>query len=250
MDNGTLSASVVTAFTAPTGGTTIETVDVVVTVTDDLGEQAMATLTIDVFPATGNVLGTGPSPADATKTLEEWLGLNVDDFELSDKQRVAADMNGDDDVTPFDAALNFAAFFAKGEIQAVVSNFLEYGEVTQNGAFVEIPLMVVGGDLGDIVSVSFEAQLDPEAVAVQGIDTDLDEGWLVRHSVDETGLLRIGIAGNGVIGVSVMDVLAFLGSALFAQANLIRYRRITLIIGAIAGVDGLCLLFIRGPPFS
>ena len=191
---GTLSASVVTAFAA---GTTIGTIDVDIVATDGLGDQAMATLTVDVFPATGNVLGGGPSPADAAATLDHFLGLGAP---LTAKQIGAADMNGDALVTPFDAAQNFAAFFSKGEIQAVVANYLEYGEVAQDGAFVEIPLLVVGGDLDDVVSASFEAQLDPEAVVVQGVETDLGDGWLVRHSVDETGLLRIGIAGYGEIG--------------------------------------------------
>ncbi|MCH8122799.1 MAG: T9SS type A sorting domain-containing protein, partial [Bacteroidetes bacterium] len=188
---GVLTATVVEAYA---GGTTIGVVDIDVVATDGIGDSVLATLEIDVLPAPGDLDGSGgPSPASASITLDFFLGLT----NLTDKQVVAADMNGDGVVTPFDAALNFAAFFSKDEVSAMVAGYLAFGEVVQDGALIEIPIQVTGGNLDEVVSASFTAQIDPEVAKVQGIESNLSEGWIVKHTVDETGLLKIAIAGYG-----------------------------------------------------
>jgi hypothetical protein len=195
--NGVLTAMVVEAYDhSANPPATIGTIDVEVTATDGLGDSAMSTLTIDVLPVLGDLDGSGgPSPASAATTLGYWLG-NLP-FSLSAKQVAAADMDGSNDVTPYDAALNFAAFFGKDAVMANVSSRLAFGEAEQDGAIVEIPIIADGSDLNEVVSAAFIAQIDPAVAKVVSVQSDLSDEWLVQHAVAEDGTLKIGIAGRG-----------------------------------------------------
>jgi hypothetical protein len=195
--NGVLTATVIEAYEdGAATPTTLGTVDVDVTATDGLGDAAMATLTIDIFPVLGDLDGAGgPSPASAATTLGYWL-TNLP-FTLTAKQVGAADIDGDNDVDPADAAANFAAFFGKDAFQAIVSSRLVYGEVSQDGDILEIPVMVDGSDLNEVRSAGFIANIDPAVAKVVSVQTNLSNEWLVQHAVSEDGTLKIGVAGYG-----------------------------------------------------
>ena len=148
-----------------------------------------------MFPVLGDLDGSGgPSPASAGIALDYNLGLNTT---LTAKQVDAADFDRNGLVQPFDAAKIFEAFFSKDSAPEIVSTTIEFGDVANEANLVTIPIVLRGGDLSDVISVSLSAQIDPTLATIHGVETNLGEGWLVRHSVTEEGLLRIGIAGYG-----------------------------------------------------
>jgi hypothetical protein len=187
----TLTVNAVDAYAA---GTTIGLTAVTVTATDGLGDSVTATVNVDVLPVLGDLDGSGaPSAASASLALDYFLGLTT----LTAKQQVAADFNGDGFVTPFDAALIFDAFFnGKKEINAFVASELAFGTIAREAGMVSVPL-VLEGDLNGVVSAQFTAQIDPAYAKVTSVESNLGEGWIVKHVVSEDGQLRLAIAGFG-----------------------------------------------------
>ena len=191
--SGTLTVTAVEAYAA---GTTIGTTNVTVVATDGIGDSVTATVVVDVLPVLGDLDGSGaPSAASASLALDYFLGLTT----LTAKQQTAADFNGDGFVTPFDAALIFDAFFnGKTEIAAYVASDLTFGELVRETGMVSIPVQLTG-NLNEVVSASFSAQIDPAFATVESVVSELGEGWIVKHVVSEDGQLRIAIAGFGEI---------------------------------------------------
>ena len=191
VETNTLTVNAVEAYAA---GTTIGLTAVTVTATDGLGDSVTATVNVDVLPVLGDLDGSGaPSAASASLALDYFLGLTT----LTAKQQVAADFNGDGFVTPFDAALIFDAFFnGKKEINAFVASDVAFGTIAREAGMVSIPL-VLEGDLNGVVSAQFTAQIDPAYATVTSVESNLGEGWIVKHVVSEDGQLRIAIAGFG-----------------------------------------------------
>jgi hypothetical protein len=214
---GMLTATNDEAYSA---GTTIGTVDVTVTATDGVGDMVSAVLTVDVLPALGDLDGTGgPSPANAGIALDYYLLLNTS---LTAKQVDAADFDRDADVDANDASEIFQAFFGKDARPAFVSTEVEFGDINNDNNVITVPVMLRGGELSDVGAVRVEAFIDPAIATVKGIETNLGEGWLVKHHVTDDGQFRLGIAGYGEMtpdGVVATITLALAdGATQFALA--------------------------------
>ncbi len=196
VDGATVTATGVSAYTVVDGEVTGDAAaaTVTVTATDDLGATFTSTYTVDVNPVSGDVDGSGgPSPAGASAILDYSLGLTT----MTAKQQAAADYNGDSDVTAFDAALVFAAFFGgKGEIAATPTADLSFGEIVRENNIVFIPVIVTG-DVNEVVSASFSTLIDPAFATIVGVTSELSDGWLFRHVVREDGSVLLALAGFG-----------------------------------------------------
>jgi hypothetical protein len=103
-----LISDVIEAYFA---GTTIDSVSVTATATDESADTASSVLVVDVLPVTGDLDGSGgPSAYSAARALDAFLGL----ISLTDKQLVAADYDTDGDVDALDAFLIWQASMPPG----------------------------------------------------------------------------------------------------------------------------------------
>jgi len=186
----------VSAYTVVDGAVTADNAGATITVTatDDQGTAATSTYTVAVTAVLGNVDGSGgPSPAAASLTLDAFLDL----ADLTAQQAAAADYDGNGEVTPFDAALIFNAFF-NGKTEFDSNPQAEYfvADIARDGNIVTIPVMI-GGDNGSVVSGHFATTIDPSLATVVSVTSDLGEGWLFNSVVTEDGNITLAFASAG-----------------------------------------------------
>jgi len=170
-------------------------VTITLTGTDTIGGSATDAFDVTVNPAAGAVSGGGaPSAFDAALILNEFLGLSSP--ALTAKQMAAADYDGDADIDPFDAYQVYVAAggAAKtGVRSALASADVSFGEMTQNGTIISLPILIVG-DVANAAAVSFETTIDPAFATVAEVVNNSD--WIMVSDVAEDGTVRFAAIGG------------------------------------------------------
>ncbi|MFB6286498.1 MAG: T9SS type A sorting domain-containing protein [Candidatus Bipolaricaulia bacterium] len=192
------------------------TYDVAANVTDGEATVASDTAQVTVEPslARGDVDGDADTTQlDAAATLSIYLGTdnpgtpNVDESSPTAAQMFAADFNDNGNVNPFDASLILqealglnsgavATASAKSSASAQGSVRLKGMDRKDNTA--TIPVVLSDGASG-VQSVAVEVKIDPSIASVANVSTNLPEGWIADHSVQD-GTITVGMAGTEAIG--------------------------------------------------
>ncbi len=192
IDGTTVTVSGLAAYV---GGVDTGSIDVTVTATDSLGGTTSDTFSVLVNPVLGAVSGGGAVSAfDAALILNEFLGKS--DPALTAKQLVAADFDEDTDVDPYDAYLVYVAAggVPKGSNSlANIASDLAFGETSQDGRIVSIPVMVTG-DVSNAVAISFQTKIDPAFASIVEVVNNTD--WMMVSDISEDGTVRIAAIGS------------------------------------------------------
>jgi hypothetical protein len=191
-----VTVTAVSAYTIVAGEVTADNdgATITVTATDDQGTSATSTFDVTVTAVVGNVDGSGgPSPAAASLTLDAFLGL----VDLTDQQAAAADYNDDGQVTHYDAALIFAAFFnSKSESVATPNAEFFVADINREGNVIAIPVMI-GGNAGEAISGSFTTTIPVESAKIVSVSSELGDGWLFNSVVSADGTVTLAFANAG-----------------------------------------------------
>ncbi|MBT6199956.1 MAG: T9SS type A sorting domain-containing protein [Bacteroidetes Order II. Incertae sedis bacterium] len=171
---------------------------ITLTGTDTLGGTTTDTFTVTVNPVQGSLSGgAAPTAFDASLILNEFLGLSSP--ALTAKQLAAADYDSDGDVDPFDAFQAWQASAPKrGEVDALASAGVGFGEMTQNGTMISIPVIVTGS-LDDAAAVSFSTLIDPALATIANVTSDLGDDWMFVSNVTEDGEVKFAAIGASVL---------------------------------------------------
>ncbi len=171
---------------------------ITLTGTDTLGGTTTDTFTVTVNPVQGSLSGgAAPTAFDASLILNQFLGLSSP--ALTAKQLAAADYDSDGDVDPFDAYQAWQASAPKrGEVDALASAGVGFGEMTQNGTMISIPVIVTGS-LDDAAAVSFSTLIDPALATIANVTSDLGDDWMFVSNVTEDGEVKFAAIGASVL---------------------------------------------------
>ena len=190
----------VTGLAAYAGTPLADTAPVTITLTgtDTLGGTTTDTFTVTVTPVKGSLSGGGaPTAFDASLILNQFLGLSSP--ALTANQLAAADYDSDGDVDPFDAYQAWQASAPKrGEVDALASAGVGFGEMTQNGTMISIPVIVTGS-LDDAAAVSFSTLIDPALATIANVTSDLGDDWMFVSNVTEDGEVKFAAIGASVL---------------------------------------------------
>ncbi|MFO8100371.1 MAG: choice-of-anchor D domain-containing protein [Salinibacter sp.] len=177
--------------------------------------------TMEVVPLYGDVdLNLSVTSSDASEVLDYVVG----ETDLIEAQKTHGDVSGDGDVGAFDASLMLQrtvgsigcfpvdpscdegstalatqetsnesgqaeATFAWGDVKQSEQSSSEEGER------LSLPLRLESAD-DPVQSVELSTELDPDKVSVEGVESQLPDGWQTTHSVADDGTLKIALAGT------------------------------------------------------
>lgn len=184
-------------------------VTITVTGTDDLGESATTTYTVDVTPVQGDVDGDGDADIfDAVAVLDFAVGIGAP--AAGTKQFAAADWNSNGTIQSFDAFAIFNATTtpkAQKEIAENVVADLAWGEVTRNEVAVELPVTITG-DINAAVAAQLWTKIDPEVAKVTGVTFLVEDAIASAYHVTEEGDLSLAVIGGYMPSDGIMATIS------------------------------------------
>jgi hypothetical protein len=203
---------------------------VTVTVTDDaVGESADGAASVDV--GYDPLLGNPTADTEAFGSLDAFAALAIavgnpieEGEENLDGQIRAADVTGategdtldadPDDVNSFDALLMLqndskeellqsqgsgtsvaAQASAKGQSG---SDAIQIGEIDRKDGTAVVPVRLAEGATG-VQAADVEVTLNSDVASVEDVQANTPEGWISSHSVNDEGVLTVGMAGTDAL---------------------------------------------------
>lgn len=184
-------------------------VTITVTATDDLGESAPATYTVDVTPVQGDVDGDGDADIfDAVAVLDFAVGIGAPT--AGTKQFGAADWNSNGTIQSFDAFAIFNATTTPKTQKEIAENVvadLAWGEVTRNEVAVELPVTITG-DINATVAAQLWTKIDPEVAKVTGVTFLVEDAIASAYHVTEEGDLSLAVIGGYMPADGIMATIS------------------------------------------
>lgn len=184
-------------------------VTITVTGTDDLGESASTTYTVDVTPVQGDVDGDGDADIfDAVAVLDFAVGIGAP--APGSKQFAAADWNSNGTIQSFDAFAIFNATTTPKAQKEIVENAvadLAWGEVMRNELAVELPVTITG-DINAAVAAQLWTKIDPEVAKVTGVTFLVEDAIASAYHVTEEGDLSLAVIGGYMPADGIMATIS------------------------------------------
>lgn len=188
--------------------------DLTVEVTDSVNNTASATVGVTVGLQNGDANSSGSvNTEDASTALDAFLG-NVS---LTPVQTDAADQNGDDSVTPFDAAeiLQIALGGSSAQVAKAgdaSAGTVVIGDADRSDGTTTLPVELTG-DAENVRSVAVEIDLDGASQQeVKNVATNLPSGWIADHESSSDGTLKIGMAGSSALSAGEIATIQLQGA--------------------------------------
>ena len=188
--------------------------DLTVEVTDSVNNTASATVGVTVGLQNGDANSSGSvNTEDASTALDAFL----DNVSLTAVQTDAADQNGDDSVTPFDAAeiLQIALGGSSAQVAKAgdaSAGTVVIGDADRSDGTTTLPVELTG-DAENVRSVAVEIDLDGASQQeVKNVATNLPSGWIADHESSSDGTLKIGMAGSSALSAGEIATIQLQGA--------------------------------------
>ena len=188
--------------------------DLTVEVTDDVNNTTSVTAGVTVGLQNGDANSSGSvNTEDASTALDAFL----DNVSLTAVQTDAADQNGDDSVTPFDAAeiLQIALGGSSAQVAKAgdaSAGTVVIGDADRSDGTTTLPVELTG-DAENVRSVAVEIDLDGASQQEgKNVATNLPSGWIADHESSSDGTLKIGMAGSSALSAGEIATIQLQGA--------------------------------------